>query len=211
MIISDIDTLKIIKRNQASSNEFTTVTLEEFTSHIPYLLRSECHNPNYSDVILEYFKKLNLGKAEWINYANFDPDRPYTRNLLVSDSQTFTLALMCWNPMKESVIHDHPCDGCWMRVCEGEVEEVRYVADAEADRLIESQKQRYKQGTIAFINDSIGYHKVGNPSPTKQAVSLHLYCPPFDSCKIWLDSDVNVSKPSARNVVYDDLWFDPSI
>lgn len=31
--------------------------------------------------------------------------------------KTFTLLLLCWNPGKESPIHDHPCDGC---VCQHE-------------------------------------------------------------------------------------------
>ncbi|KAG8593957.1 hypothetical protein GDO81_001007, partial [Engystomops pustulosus] len=30
--------------------------------------------------------------------------------------------------------------------------------------------------------DSIGLHRVENPSHTETAVSLHLYSPPFDHC-----------------------------
>jgi hypothetical protein len=38
-----------------------------------------------------------------------------------------------------------------------------------------------------FINNSMGYHKVGNPSDSHPAITLHLYCPPIRKCKIWLD------------------------
>jgi cysteine dioxygenase len=33
----------------------------------------------------------------------------------------------------------------------------------------------------------MGYHKVGNPDSTLPAVTLHLYCPPFQKCKIWMN------------------------
>lgn len=36
-----------------------------------------------------------------------------------------------------------------------------------------------------FLVDTIGLHSVENPSNTDGAVSLHLYCPPFDSCSIF--------------------------
>ena len=33
----------------------------------------------------------------------------------------------------------------------------------------------------------MGFHKVGNLSSDQRAVTLHLYSPPFKTCKIWLD------------------------
>lgn len=39
------------------------------------------------------------------------------------------------------------------------------------------------------------YHKVGNPSKTVPAVTMHLYCPPFEKCKIWLNPN-DASHPS---------------
>jgi hypothetical protein len=47
------------------------------------------------------------------------------RNLIATDNETFTLMLLCWTPGKESPIHDHPCEGCWMRVVQGCVREVQ--------------------------------------------------------------------------------------
>jgi Cysteine dioxygenase type I len=38
--------------------------------------------------------------------------------------------------------------------------------------------------------DKIGYHRVGNPSDKKVAVSLHLYTPAFDACTIFVPGDV---------------------
>lgn len=39
---------------------------------------------------------------------------------------------------------------------------------------------------VSYINDFMGYHKVENPT-NSLAKTLHLYCPPFQKCKIWLD------------------------
>ncbi len=42
------------------------------------------------------------------------------------------------------------------------------------------------EGQSTFVQDSMGYHKIGNPTLQQPAVSLHLYCPPFAHCKVWL-------------------------
>jgi cysteine dioxygenase len=51
--------------------------------------------------------------------------------LIATDGATFSLMLLCWNPGKFSPIHDHPSDGCWLRVLEGAVQEVRYGMETE--------------------------------------------------------------------------------
>ena len=33
-----------------------------------------------------------------------------------------------------------------------------------------------------YVTDSIGLHRMENPSHSEKAVSLHLYSPPFDEC-----------------------------
>ncbi|KAL7430777.1 hypothetical protein ACHAXH_001681 [Discostella pseudostelligera] len=119
----------------------------------------------------------------------------YTRNLIATDDETFTLLLLCWNPSKESPIHDHPCDGCWLRVCTGKIQETRYEINAAADRLEITSDMVFDDDAPTFINDSMGYHKVGNPSKSMPAVTMHLYCPPFNQCKIWLDPS-HASRPS---------------
>jgi cysteine dioxygenase len=102
--------------------------------------------------------------------------------------------LLCWNPGRESPIHNHPCNGCWLKVLQGSIKETRYVEndDVSGDgngplRCISDHD--HEVGQIAFIEDSMGYHKVGNPSNVEPAVTLHLYCPPFDRCKVWMGAD----------------------
>ena len=43
---------------------------------------------------------------------------------------------------------------------------------------------------MTFIDDSMGLHKIGNPCVDAGAVTLHLYTPPFRSCKVWLQDNL---------------------
>lgn len=43
--------------------------------------------------------------------------------------------------------------------------------------------------------DNLGLHRVENPSHSDTSVSLHLYCPPFDTCSVFQD---NLKKTTAK-------------
>jgi len=49
-------------------------------------------------------------------------------------------------------------------------------------------------GFYLFI-DNLGLHRVENPSHSDTSVSLHLYCPPFDTCSVFQD---NLKKTTAK-------------
>jgi len=59
------------------------------------------------DPVNQLFGRLDLHNQQWNKYAHFDPMKNYTRNLVATDDETFTLLLLCWNAAKESPIHDH--------------------------------------------------------------------------------------------------------
>jgi len=187
-----------------------------------------------------------LKQGDLERYAYFDSYKQYTRNLVATDNESYTLLLLCWNPQKESKVHDHPCDGCYVRVVQGQVRECRYRlvqsdeggtdekegGEGDTLRLVCTQDQVFGAGDgICFIEDSQGYHKVGDASavdtsavapdgsekgssacggggagsahhrdlpapPPPGAVTMHLYTPPFSSCKIWLDENCSKSSQS---------------
>ena len=58
-----------------------------------------------------------------------------------------------------------------------------------------------KAGQLAYMDDFMGYHQVGNPDKSQPAVTLHLYIPPFKKCKIWPNAS-EASKSSASNMCY---------
>lgn len=132
-------------------------------------------------------RRFDASNGDLERYAHFDASKKYTRNLIATDGETFTLMLLCWTPGKESPIHDHPCDGCWMRVVDGTVFESKFRRDVASNRLEPLGTAEATPGEVIYINDQIALHKVGNPSPTEGAVTLHLYSPPFRQCQVWLE------------------------
>ena len=76
-----------------------------------------------------------------------------------------------------------------MQVLQGSVNECRYrrIEDGKDNALVCTQDVTATEGDLVFIEDSLGLHKVGNPHPTQPAFTLHLYSPPFQQCKVWLD------------------------
>lgn len=190
-----------------SSDE--NLTLEEFVIALPDTIRNQeknkILNDNHDDedLIGDLFQRLALDKDEYERFSHFDTSRKYTRNLISTDAQTYTLLLLCWNPNCSSPIHDHPCNGCWMRVCEGTVAEARYVENTATDKLELSRYEKFEEGgnDVAFIADSLGYHKVENPSRDVPAVTMHLYSPPFEACKVWMNG-CKASKPILSTVCY---------
>lgn len=52
---------------------------------------------------------------------------------------------------------------------------------------------------IIKLTDTLGLHRVENPSHSDSAVSLHLYCPPFNSCSIF---NKTTGKRTSANVTF---------
>ena len=86
--------------------------------------------------------------------------------------------MLVWNPHKESPIHDHPCNGCWVRVLENSVKEMVYEKNAE-NQLEVTADNLYEEGGVTWMHDIKGYHKIGNPNDSI-AVTMHVYSPPFE-------------------------------
>lgn len=129
--------------------------------------------------------QLDMSLGELNRYAFYDPAKKYTRNLIACDDK-FTLMLLCWNADRASPIHDHPCQGCWMRVAWGTLQESRYALDRETNTVVPTTTSVGVAGDVIYIDDSLGLHKVAALGG-KPAASLHLYSPQYKSCRIWLD------------------------
>lgn len=131
-------------------------------------------------------------------FAYADTSKNYTRNLIATDNETYALILIVWNRGKYSPIHDHPCDGCWVKVIDGAINEVRY--QSQDGKLVESSNLTLDEG-VTYMDDSMGFHKIGNPSATVDAVTLHLYSPPYDKCRVWFDTG-DAAKSSVAHAYY---------
>lgn len=144
---------------------------------------------------------------EWQKYAKWDRFK-YTRNLVDAGNGKFNLMILCWGEGHGSAIHDHADSHCFMKMLQGELCETRYdmpnsdnyIIKPDADissindddeteyngqQLIENSRYKLELNGVCYINDNIALHRVENPSHTDGAVSLHLYCPPFQSCSVF--------------------------
>lgn len=160
----------------------------------------------FDRVNVDYVKSLlsayRSNPADWKKYAKFDPFR-YTRNLVDTGNGKFNLIALCWGEGHGSSIHDHSSSQCFVKILDGELMETMYswppnykpptedgeerCEDKEEDavemKALESRV--YRKDQVTFINDSMGLHRMSNPSHSDKTVSLHLYCPPFETCNVF--------------------------
>ncbi|XP_015271784.1 PREDICTED: cysteine dioxygenase type 1 [Gekko japonicus] len=120
---------------------------------------------------------------EWTKYAQFDQFR-YTRNLVDKGNDKFNLMILCWGEGHGSSIHDHTDSHCFMKILQGNLKETlfEWPGKKEVGEMVKKSERVLRENQCAYIADSIGLHRVENPSHTETAVSLHLYSPPFETC-----------------------------
>jgi len=139
------------------------------------------------DQIYALMRSYKSNPAEWKKYAIADRSK-YTRNLVNEGNGKFNLMILCWGEGHGSSIHDHSNSHCFMKMLEGKLTEQRYDWPSESEEnepLKPASQAILDLNEVCYINDSLGLHRVENSSHTDPAVSLHLYCPPFDSCSMF--------------------------
>jgi hypothetical protein len=95
---------------------------------------------------------------------------PEQRHVLLSN-EFFELVLNLWKPGRATDIHGHPGEGCLFKLLQGKLEELRYTPERSSKLL---SMNSLRSGDMAYIDNSIAYHQVGNPYGSP-AVSLHVY------------------------------------
>ena len=138
--------------------------------------------------IFDLLYRTNFSTDEVNKYTFWDGEKPYTRNLIHTDGENYTLLMLCWNGGRESSIHNHPCEGCFIKTIRGCIRETRYEVHPETDEIRKSQVKFFNEGQVSYMHDSIGLHKIGNPCKDTGSVTLHLYTPPFKSCRVWCEN-----------------------
>ncbi len=109
--------------------------------------------------------------TDWKCYARFCDER-YTRNLVYRDD-IFDILILCWNKEQESAIHDHPENGCIVKILEGSL--IEKVYDKSGTKLILTKK--LVKGDISYQRGAEGLHNIVNEG-NKCAVTIHVYSPP---------------------------------
>lgn len=172
----------------------TVETLQDLIRELHVVFESDSVNVEYVHHLMSSYKS---NPAEWRRFAKFDRYR-YTRNLVDEGNGKFNLMILCWGEGHGSAIHDHADAHCFMKMLQGSLSEVRYAWPGNNDKtehtgddfddplaLKEIGRSQLDLNEVCYINDSLGLHRVENLSNVDTAVSLHLYCPPFDTCNVF--------------------------
>jgi cysteine dioxygenase len=132
-------------------------------------------------------------------YVTFLDDE-YARTR-VQRSELFDVLVLCWRPGQRTEVHNHSGQHGWVRVLRGRLEEEAFepdraaaraetTGDAACDSLV---RIRLRPTTRAVVDAGAGVvtvdplrniHRIGNPGEVN-AVSLHVYSKPHDSCLVY--------------------------
>jgi len=133
--------------------------------------------------IREVMEKYSSTRSDWKRYAHFDPHR-YTRNLVDAGNGKYNLMILCWAPGLGSNIHDHQNSHCFVKVLDGTLRETRFEwPKEEGSAMKEIGCVDSQVNDVAYMSDALGLHRMENPSHVENAVSLHLYIPPYSECQ----------------------------
>ncbi|KAJ1663507.1 hypothetical protein IW140_004936 [Coemansia sp. RSA 1813] len=125
---------------------------------------------------------------DWSQYAVYHEGARYTRSLVDDGNGKYNLLILVWGEEQSSPIHDHAGSHCMMKLLAGELNEDLYAWPASTPDSTNLRLKRtapLKTNSVAYMSDKLGLHRIANPSKGTKAVSLHLYSPPYEMCKVF--------------------------
>ena len=161
-----------------NQNDAWELLLKDIGDHLKDKQLNEVDITRLNEAVLSYSSLEN----DWVKYAHFDKYK-YTRNLVDDGNDYYNVLILCWGPGQSSPIHDHANSHCLMKILDGELQEQLYNEPKDNVPMTLERSLKLERNATTYINDSIGLHKVSNPSMTKPAISLHIYSPPIKVCR----------------------------
>lgn len=121
-------------------------------------------------------KKIINVKNILMNYDGKDLDlnnysiekNKYCRNVLYRD-ELFEVLVLAWDKNVESPVHDHPKNGCYLKILKGELKETKFKKNGNIE------DNYIKDNGISYIDNTIGIHKI---KAIDYTFSIHVYSPP---------------------------------
>lgn len=128
------------------------------------------------------FRSVSIPQEAFENFCSWS-EECYTRNCIF-ENENFELILICWEKDQKTPIHDHDGEECWVKVIDGTLKEALYKDTPSGPTQLKSTIS--EKGTISYMIDFMGYHKLENISD-RRAMSLHLYAKPIKKCNVFDD------------------------
>lgn len=111
--------------------------------------------------------------SDWNKYINFDKLK-YTRNIVYKNNN-IEIIIICWYKWQSSKIHDHPNNGCILKVLHGNLEENIY--NNTSGNLVKIKTNILNNNNVSYMKGNTHLHNICNNS-NEYAVSIHVYSPP---------------------------------
>jgi cysteine dioxygenase len=140
-------------------------TIEELSNTINNNFNNGILLKNMMETLSEY------DGVDWCDHINFNKEK-YVKNT-VYQNDLFDILIICWNLNQSSDIHDHPENGCLVKILEGSIVEECYT---ESINIISTNK--LTKNDISYQEGKSGLHKIINPCSRIRAISMHIYSPP---------------------------------
>jgi len=144
-------------------------TLPEFKAAVV----THLENQSFNNVLDIFYLLEQYNGCDFKQIACFSNEKYIRFN--VYKSSEVDIQLISWSPQQGSPKHNHPNQGCLMKILEGSLTETRY-SSKNVGQVV--NKGKYSVGDILFIQDSLGYHVIENRE-VQPAISLHVYAPGF--------------------------------
>lgn len=119
---------------------------------------------NNINVISAKYILNNYNGNDWKNYILHNDT--YSKNL-ITRNENYELLLLSWNNFSSTKYHNHPENGCLIKVMDGTLSEKVIDKNETTIKILYSKDIGYKNGNE--------YHMI---TALKDSYSLHLYSPP---------------------------------
>lgn len=140
----------------------------------------------------------------------------YARRLLLRDPDLdYSAVVMTWGPGQKTPLHDHDGSWCVEGVVDGEIEVTRYELQdgpvgESSDLYCFHQRDtlRAGQGQAGSLIPPLEHHVLGNASPDRVAITLHVYQGEMAQCAIFepvaVDGAEGLYRQRIKALGYDD-------
>lgn len=142
------------------------ISLNELGDNITNELKNGSRMIDLCNVLESY------NSDDWCDYVQFDNTK-YLKHLVYSNDY-IDIFIICWNTNQKSGVHDHPENGCLMRILEGKLQEDIYIKDDGQYKFYFSS--RILEGGATYKEKNLCVHDIINIA--NKTVSLHIYSPP---------------------------------
>ena len=131
----------------------------------------------------------------------------YARRLLHRDDEIgYTALVMVWGPGQATALHDHAGIWCVEAVVEGEVEVEQWeLLEERAEgrcRFVHRSTRRAGIGAAGALIPPLEHHVLRNPSPTANAITLHVYGGKKTSCSVFVPEVGGTFRRAQRELAY---------